>query len=325
MAKSIFALNRPISTTEMQSRRRALVRLGLAWLAMMQVMMFALPGYLRQDAFGQDNLDVLDWAIFLMNWASLVLTVPVILYSAWPVWRGAWRAYQQRRTTMDVPVAVSMTAAFIPSVVSTWQGHGEVYFDSITMFVAFLLTARYFESRATQAVNHAQFGEKLEALRTGLLKRADHIAMWFVVVQLSIAFVVATFWWFADPSHALAVMVALLVMSCPCALSLSAPVSLAAAHATLAAYPDLTQAETLKVYQKTAIVSRQNLYGSLIFHLFTTPLAAFGLVSPWVAALAMLVSSVAVCLNAYRLYQKPTLAHSSTVLIIEPSTQHVKL
>lgn len=324
MAKSIFALNRPLSTEEMLTRRRALVRLGLAWLAMMQVMMFALPGYLRQDAFGQDNLDVLDWAIFLMNWASLVLTVPVILYSAWPVWLGAWRACQQRRTTMDVPVAISMTVAFIPSVFATWQGHGEVYFDSVTMFVAFLLTARYFETRAIQAVNHTLFGKKLKDLRVALLNRADRIAMWFVVVQLTIAFVVATYWWLTDPSHALAVMVALLVMSCPCALSLSAPVSLAAAHATLAAYPDLTHEEILQLYQKTAVITRQNLYGSLIFHLFTTPLAAFGLVTPWVAALAMLLSSVVVCLNAYRLYRKPVSRFVLAPLNTEPSMRRVR-
>lgn len=324
MATSIFALNRPLSTAEMLTRRRALVRLGLAWLAMMQVMMFALPGYLRQDAFGQDNLDVLDWAIFLMNWASLVLTVPVILYSAWPVWLGAWRAFQQRRTTMDVPVAISMTVAFIPSVFATWQGQGEVYFDSVTMFVAFLLTARYFETRATQAVNHDQFGKKLKDLRVALLNRADRIAMWFVVVQLTIAFVVATYWWLTDPSHALAVMVALLVMSCPCALSLSAPVSLAASHATLAAYPDLTHEEILQLYQKTAVITRQNLYGSLIFHLFTTPLAAFGLVTPWVAALAMLISSVVVCLNAYRLYRKPVSRFVLAPLHTEPSMRRVR-
>lgn len=305
MAKSIFALNRALSAHDMMVRRRALVRLGLAWLAMMQVMMFALPGYLRQDAFGQDNLDVLDWAIFLMNWASLVLTVPVILYSAWPVWRGAWRAVQQKRTTMDVPVAISMVAAFVPSVWATWQGQGEVYFDSVTMFVAFLLTARYFETRASQAVDDAQFGVQLHGLRQLLKQRADQIAMWFVVVQLTIAVLVAAYWWWVEPSHALAIMVALLVMSCPCALSLSAPVTLAATHATLAAYPDLTQDDITRLYQKTTRVTHQNLYGSLVFHVITTPLAAMGLVTPWVAALAMFVSSVAVCLNAYRLYQKP--------------------
>lgn len=308
MPKSIFALNRPLTPKEMMVRRRTLVRLGLAWLAMMQVMMFALPGYLRQDTFGQDNLDVLDWAIFLMNWASLALTVPVILYSAWPVWRGVGSAWQERHITMDVPVAVSMTAAFVPSLVATLIGQGEVYFDSVTMFVAFLLTARFFEMRARQSVDESRHAQTLQQLRVPLMQHADKIAMWFVVVQLVIAFVVAAIWWVIDPDQALPVMVSLLVMSCPCALSMSAPVSLAAANATLAAYPDMSaeQAETL--FSRTRRITRQNLYGSIVFHAITTPLAMVGLVTPWLAAIAMFVSSIAVAANAWRLYREPDVA-----------------
>ncbi len=305
MPKSIFALNRPLSPDEMMSRRRTLVRLGLAWLAMMQVMMFALPGYLRQETFGHDNLDVLDWAIVLMNWTSLALTVPVILYSAWPVWQGIARAWRERHVTMDVPVAVSMIAAFIPSVIATIMGAGEVYFDSVTMFVAFLLTARFFELRARQSVDSSRHSGRLEQLRGPLLLHADKVAMWFVVVQLAIAFIVAAVWWVIDPDYALPVMVSLLVMSCPCALSMSAPVSLAAANATLAAYPDMSQAQAEQLFAGARRVTRQNLYGSLIFHLVTTPLAALGFVTPWLAAIAMFVSSIAVTVNAWRLYREP--------------------
>lgn len=305
MPKSIFALNRPLSSDELMSRRRTLVRLGLAWLAMMQVMMFALPGYLRQDTFGHDNLDVLDWAIVLMNWASLALTVPVILYSAWPVWVGVGRAWRERHITMDVPVAISMIAAFVPSVIATLVGVGEVYFDSVTMFVAFLLTARFFELRARQSVDSSKYSQTLHQLRGPLLQHADKVAMWFVIIQLVIAFVVATVWWVIDPDYALPVMVSLLVMSCPCALSMSAPVSLAAANATLAAYPDMTKAQADKLFEGARRVTSQNLYGSVIFHLVTTPLAAFGFVTPWLAALAMFVSSVAVTINAWRLYREP--------------------
>ena len=312
MPKSIFALNRPLSADEMMSRRRTLVRLGLAWLAMMQVMMFALPGYLRQDSFGQDSLEVLDWAIVLMNWTSLVLTVPVILYCAWPVWRGVAQAWQERRITMDVPVAVSMTAAFIPSFIATIVGHGEVYFDSVTMFVAFLLTARFFELRARQSVDSSRHSQTLEQLRSPLLAHADHVAMWFVVVQLAIAFVVAAVWWVIDPAYALPVMVSLLVMSCPCALSMSAPVSLAAANATLAAYPDMSPEQAKQLFAGARRITKQNLYGSVIFHLITTPLAALGLVTPWLAALAMFVSSIAVTANAWRLYREPSPVAPST-------------
>ena len=129
MAKSIFALNRPLTLDELVVRRRGLVRLGLAWLAMMQVGMFALPGYLDIKVGPDDSAEVYHWAIFLMNWASFVMTVPVVLYSAWPVWTGFVLALQERRVTMDVPVAVSIVAAFVPSAVATITGHGEVYFD----------------------------------------------------------------------------------------------------------------------------------------------------------------------------------------------------
>lgn len=308
MAKSIFSLNRALSTEEMLTRRRTLVRLGLAWLVMMQVMMFALPGYLRRDTFGHDNLDVLDWAIFMMNWASLALTVPVILYSAWPIWQGTWRAVRTYHVTMDVPVAISMAAAFVPSVYATLSGQGEVYFDSVTMFVAFLLTARFFEMRARQSVDNAQHSAALEALRAPLIRKSDRIGLWFVVVQLSIAFLVAAYWWTVEPSLALSVMVSLLVMSCPCALALSAPISLAASHATLAAYPDMSKAQTEQLFHRARRITSQNLYGSLTFHLITTPLAAVGLVTPWLAALAMFASSVAVGVNAWRLYRAPAQA-----------------
>lgn len=307
MPKSIFALNRPLTPDEVFARRRTLVRLGLAWLAMMQVMMFALPGYLRQDTFGHDNLDVLDWAIFLLNWASLALTVPVILYSAWPVWQGVGLAWRERRITMDVPVAVSMIAAFVPSFVATLAGEGEVYFDSVTMFVAFLLTARFFEMRARQSVDVSRHALTLARLREPLMSHADQIAMWFVAIQLVIALVVGTIWWIIEPDYALPVTVSLLVMSCPCALSMSAPVSLAAANATLAAFPNMTTEQAQALFAGTRRVTRQNLYGSVVFHLITTPLAMAGLVTPWLAALAMFFSSIAVTANAWRLYREPSI------------------
>lgn len=312
MAKSIFAINRPLTPQETRARRSSLVRLGLAWLAMMQVMMFALPGYLRRDTYGHDNLEVLDWAIVLMNWISLVMTVPVILYCAWPVWRGTFKAVRTRHVTMDVPVAVSMVAAFVPSVYATIQGHGEVYFDSVTMFLAFLLTARFFEERARMSVDNVRFATEMETLRAPLMARADKVAMWFILVQLAIAGLVALYWWMVEPSYALPIMVSLLVMSCPCALALAAPSTLAAANATLAACPDLSDAQASKLLASATRITRQNLYGSLIFHLITTPLAAVGLVTPWLAALAMFVSSVAVVANAWRLYRIPAAGSASS-------------
>lgn len=305
MAKSIFALNRALSPQEMAGRRRTLVRLGLAWLAMMQVMMFALPGYLRIEAGPNDSLEVLDWAIFLMNWASLVMTVPVVLYAAWPMWVGLFRAISLRRINMDVPVTISIAAAFLPSAIATVTGTGEVYFDSVTMFIAFLLTARYFEARARQSVDLAQSDQMQALICEPLLRRSDRVATLFILAQLGFSLFITLVWWTLQPEHALSVLVALLVMSCPCALSLAAPISLAATHATIAAYPGMTEQQKLVLFDRTRRITKQNLYGSLAWHLLTMPLAAVGLVTPWVAALAMFVSSAAVVLNAWRLYRVP--------------------
>lgn len=305
MPKSIFSINRPLSAAELKARRRDLVRLGLAWLAMMQVMMFALPGYLRVDAGPNDSIEVLDWAILLMNWASLTLSIPVVLYSAWPIWRGLRYAIEHRCVTMDVPVAISILAAFIPSAVATVRGNGEVYFDSVTMFVAFLLTARYFEHRARQCLDLGALGRALAGLSEPLRAQADRVATIFILTQMAFAFVVAAVWWVAKPDYALDVFVALLVMSCPCALSLAMPMSLAATHACLATFPDMSSNDQVFLFERTRTIAKQNLFGSLGWHVLTMPLAAAGLVTPWLAALLMFISSTAVILNAWRLYRFP--------------------
>lgn len=321
MAKSIFALNRPLTPSEMSDRRRSLVRLGLAWLAMMQVMMFALPGYLRIEAGPNDSLEVLDWAIFLMNWASLALTVPVVIYAAWPVWQGVARSFTERRVTMDIPVATSMVAAFIPSAIATLSGHGEVYFDSVTMFIAFLLTARYFETRARQSVEAAQGGAQLDAFCRPLIDQSDRVATMFILAQLGFAFLISLYWWQTQPEHALSVLVALLVMSCPCALALAAPMSFAATHASLAAYPNMSDAQRHTLFIRTRRVTRQNLYGSLVWHVLTMPLAAVGWVTPWLAALLMFISSMAVVINAWRLYAIPADAGQAQIpRVFQPNT-----
>src|SRR5690554_676057 len=111
-AFSIFSTPQGLSDAERQKRRHMLARMGLAWLVMMQVMMFAFPGYLRSESMGPDNLALLDNAIILMNWLSLLLTVPVVIYCAWPVWGGAFGRMRQGQVSMDVPVAVGIIAAF---------------------------------------------------------------------------------------------------------------------------------------------------------------------------------------------------------------------
>lgn len=306
-AKSIFAMPPALSDAARQQRRHALARLSLAWLAMMQVMMLAWPGYLRNEGIPRDALDTLDWVIVLMNWASLTLTVPVALYSAWPIWRHASANLRQGRAGMDVPVALGIVAAFVPSAHATYTGHGAVYFDSVTMFVAFLLTARYLELCARQSFG-GMVGDprhaRIEAQRLALAAGADRLASRFVMAQVALALGAALIWAGIDPARGIPVMVALLVMSCPCAMSMAVPTTMASAHAVLAAHPSMPDATLDALLAQARRKARLSLRGSLVWHLLMTPLALVGWVTPWLAAVTMLVSSLAVAGNAWRLARR---------------------
>ena len=318
-----------------KERRAALWRIFVAGFGMMQVMMYAIPRYLAGDGDMAPDIDQ------LLRWASLVLTVPVVAYSAAPFFRGAWRDLSLRRVGMDVPVAIGIGIAFVASVWATISASGEVYFDSVTMFVFFLLGGRFLEMTARQravSVTEAlarlmpaiaarvvafpgdrrcehvmaaelspgdvvlvKAGETIpadglvveglsctnEALLTGesaplakslgdavtggainvesplfirvehvgeatrlsaiirlmeraamekprLVDLADRVAGRFILALLLLAVVVATFWLFSDPSKALWITVSVLVVTCPCALSLATPVALTVASGALA-------------------------------------------------------------------------------------------
>jgi len=304
----------PHTAADRLARRHRLAQLSLAWLANMQVMMFAFPGYFLHQPMGADNRALLEQAVYAMNWVSLTLTVPVILYCAWPVWNGAWRRMQGGGISMDVPVALGIVAAFLPSAYATWVGRGEVYFESVTMFVAFLLTARYLEHQARygktpvqtaqQAASGATFGAEVETLRANVSALAQRLAFWFVVVQLALAAIVGVFWLAYHPAQALPVTVALLVMSCPCAMAMAVPTALSAAQACLRRHPPLAPGAVRDLARATHRVTRQNLYGAIVWHLLMTPLAAAGLVQPWLAAIVMLLSSLAVAANSWCLYRR---------------------
>ncbi|WP_442785050.1 heavy metal translocating P-type ATPase [Actimicrobium sp. GrIS 1.19] len=146
-----------------RAKRTLFRQLFIAGLCMMQVMMYALPMYLATD--GTMDADM----AALMRWAGLLLTLPALTYSALPFYRGAWVNLKSGMLGMDVPVVLGISAAFVGSVVATWRGVGEVYFDSITMFIFLLLCSRYLEllarRKAASALSRMQNALPASALR----------------------------------------------------------------------------------------------------------------------------------------------------------------
>jgi Cu2+-exporting ATPase len=138
-----------------------LLRLGVAGIGMMQAGMLAVALY--AGAFqGMDE----HWQN-LLRWVSLVVATPVVLYSAQPFFKGAWRSLSSfsgsltgslggglngglpwhQSLTMDVPVALAIGLAYCASAWGTVMTGGEVYFDAVSMLTFFLLLGRFLEMR----------------------------------------------------------------------------------------------------------------------------------------------------------------------------------
>ena len=317
-----------MQTTE---HRLALKRLIVAAAAGMQVMMFAVALY-AGDYFGIEA-----GMRHFLRVISLLVTLPIVLYAARPFFASAWRGLQARTPGMDLPVSIAILAAFAASAFATLTRQGEVYFDSVAMFVFFLSATRYLEMRArhrsddhatalaqllpdtavrledgkpvkvaldrlrindvvsiipgdvvpidgeilsgslemdesmlsgesrsvlrqtgepiyagavTRAGNAtvrvtqvgastslAEIGRMLErasADRPPIALLADRIATRFVLAVLTVAAITAVVWYWLEPSRSFEVVLATLVVTCPCALALATPAALAAATARLA-------------------------------------------------------------------------------------------
>jgi Cu2+-exporting ATPase len=97
----------------------------------------AAPLGLRDDVFG------------------LLLSAPVVLWSAWIFFDGAYRALRARTLDMMVLVAVAVGAGWTYSVVITLSGGGEVFYEAATVLTAFVLLGHWFEMRARGGANDA--------------------------------------------------------------------------------------------------------------------------------------------------------------------------
>ena len=325
-----------------ETERRARIRgLGLAAIFGMQVMLLSIALYASEHYGGMDP-----GFEQLFRWLAMLLTVPVLAWPGREFFTGAAAALRARRLTMDVPVALGLAVAFLGSAFATVTGEGEIWFDSVVMFVTLLGGARYLElvarrrstatiralarsaplvaTRVRRAEDEDARGEALgervpaaalrpgdrarvrpgeivpadgfirtgdsifdESLLTGeadpvarsvggrilagsvngsgtveievtasgddtvlggVLRRAeaaarerpavarlaDRVAAWFIGGVLVLAALVAAAWFLHDPSRTVAVVVSVLVATCPCALSLATPAAMTAALGALA-------------------------------------------------------------------------------------------
>lgn len=143
----LLPMQQALSISErLRETRQALWRLFVAGFCAMQVMMYAWPDYVAAPGEIPDDIHQ------LLRWASWLLTLPVVFFASGPFYAGAWRDLKRGRIGMDTPVTLGILITFLASSAATFDPHGpwgqEVWFDSVTMFVFFLLGGRYLEFKA---------------------------------------------------------------------------------------------------------------------------------------------------------------------------------
>ncbi|MCX7834568.1 MAG: heavy metal translocating P-type ATPase [bacterium] len=321
-----YPISENTPTALRKSEHNLLIRIGIAGAGAGNIMLLAFALY--SGEYGQ----IEEKFATLFRWISFGLALPVIFYSAFPFYKGAWLGIRNQIPTMDLPISLGIILSFIASTYATFQNRNEVYFDSTTMFVFLLLIGRYVNVRAnrwaTEAgvslldsmpklvhvqTNHEIIDKPLDEVRVGdhlvvyanevvpidgivlsnegyisqasltgeslpvrvqqndpvfagsmvfeknlviqtqavglntriaklsdLMQKArlekaplaivtDRIAHWFVLAVLFLTALTVFIWSFIEPQSALWHAVAMLVVTCPCALGIATPVAFAVA------------------------------------------------------------------------------------------------
>ncbi|QPG07022.1 cadmium-translocating P-type ATPase [Salinimonas marina] len=117
-------------------------KLGLAGIMTMQVMMLMAAHYF--DWLG--NMTSVMRQYF--NWIALLLTTPVVVYCGSVFYTGAVKALTARTVNMDVPITLAIVITYLSGLWATWQQTGQVFFESICMFIFLLLLSRFIEHKS---------------------------------------------------------------------------------------------------------------------------------------------------------------------------------
>lgn len=136
-----------------RTEKRDLVRTGILGALTGNIMLLSIPLY--GGATGVEAL--------LFRSSMAALTLPVVTWGAWPLYRNTWRAFRQKRLSLDLPISLAVIAGAIIGMIGLIRSLDTLFFDSVAMLV-FLLQA----SRTS-----------LSFLR-GRFEAVDEIPRWFL-------------------------------------------------------------------------------------------------------------------------------------------------
>jgi Cu+-exporting ATPase len=122
-----------------KERKEYYLRMAVATFAVMNIMWVAVAQYAGYFTGITQGIKT------ILNIAEWVLATPVLFYSGWVFYRGAYYGLKNKTVTMDLLVATGATLAYCYSIYITVFEKGEAYFDSVAMIIAFVLFGKFLE------------------------------------------------------------------------------------------------------------------------------------------------------------------------------------
>jgi len=123
----------------------------------------------------------------IFNIAEWILSTPVLFYSGWIFFRGAYFGLKNKIVNMDLLVSTGATLTYFYSIYITLLELGEAYFDSVSMIITFVLVGKFLEVLSKKSAAdtldiigkqipsevHVLKDEKIISLKLGEVKVGD--------------------------------------------------------------------------------------------------------------------------------------------------------
>lgn len=131
--------------------RKMLIKIAVAFASAGNIMLLAFSIYSGASS----------WFTSQFNLYSLILFLPILLYSASPFYSSAYNALKNKQLNIDIPIVVALFLGTISGLVSIFTNYQHIYFDSLSTLVFLLLSARFLlkksQQRSLDAVDIASF------------------------------------------------------------------------------------------------------------------------------------------------------------------------
>ena len=122
-----------------KERKKYYLRMAVAIFASMNIMWIAVAQYAGYFSGITNEIKT------ILNIAEGILATPVLFYSGWIFFRGAYFGLKTKIVNMDLLVATGALLTYIYSIYITIMQEGEAYFDSVSMIITFVLIGKFLE------------------------------------------------------------------------------------------------------------------------------------------------------------------------------------